>query len=673
MILTGADISGKDAPKKTITLKTQPQPVLSDTQGNYWLSVKGKYIVDAQGKPFSLGGYSVYLGEYWYNVFPIMGSLSLMTRYYRSIGFNCCRLGLCGKLSPNHWSASVMRGRDPFELYGGPDGYVKKLVRPLVDQITNEGMYVVIDWHSSYGLTEEKIEQIGKFWEACAKEFKDDPKVAMYQLLNEPCFKDGQNRPDLAPRIRNIMKKYIDNIRKHDKRHIILVSDWNCGWGAATESQWKPVMFDPGDPSAQIVFSKHVSKEHMTDAFMKSAVDDVADKWDVPLFFDEVESGKLMNSKQAGWFYNFLSQNPRKYGFLVWVAGQYPIDFAQTAGSFAINYLPPAPFSPNGTPIITQWKRLKAHNVSKKKNSKGGDRWYYYYSLPNTFDSGDYGIVVEGAKQGTKIGVVLRDSKNPEKIMGAWLGGPNQALLREFAVKHGQSAVNGATYFHAVKTFKEVIVVSDNDLKNWNEIQLFQLNPEHQMPVPEVKNPYVNVLPLIWKTVTPNVIETISISAADNRKSFKLFIGELKGAKGALTNNNNGALCLQGNFKDGGAYVAAVYTKSITPIDIDSFSIQVKSDHTSAIVFRFSDSTGQTFQQKKFFQPNGEWQKIQVKSMTKGESFCRWGGANDGKWHSPLKNFSLLLDKNNIKNQKKIANIWINNITIKGKKMIGEK
>jgi hypothetical protein len=481
--VTGPDIAGRMAPQKSVTLKT-PKKTTLDGKADGWLRVKGKYIVDSAGRPFALGGYSQYLGEYWWNEFPRYGTLALTARYFRSLGFNACRLGLVEHKSP-HWAASIMNDGSAFKRYGGPDGYVKQFLRPLVDQITAEGVYVILDWHWTYGMDSQDIANIGDFWEACAMEFRNEPGVAMYQLLNEPSFVDGNNRPDLAPRIRRITKAYIQRIRKHDKRHIILVSDWNCGWGWATESQWKPVNFDPGDPERQIVYSKHVSKEHMTNAFMAGGVDRVADQWDIPLFFDEVESGALMNSRQTGWFYDFLFHNPRKYGFLIWVCGQYPADFARQASAFAQAYLPRAPFGVTGSDPIVKWWRLKQPAISQ-----GNNQYILRYRLERALPAGDYGLVIEGAAPGTSAAVAIIPQHDPQKQLGTWLGAPNKASSKPQGIQPGQSAVESATYFHALEPFIELIVILNRPIQDdWTESQLFRLNPKHQMPVPRIENP----------------------------------------------------------------------------------------------------------------------------------------------------------------------------------------
>jgi hypothetical protein len=487
--LTGRDFAGRAAAPREVRFQTLAA-VTGEGPRDAWLHVAGRHIVDAAGRPFALGGYSHYLGEYWWNEFPRYGTLALTARHFRALGFNACRLGLV-EHKEKHWSASIMNDGSAFERYGGPAGYAHDFLRPLVEQITAEGVYVILDWHWSYGLTPETIEKIGQFWEACAQEFKDEPRVAVYQLLNEPCFVDGQTRPDLAPRIRDITRDYIQRIRRHDPRHIILVSDWNCGWGWATESQWGEVSFDPGDPQHQIVYSKHVAKEHMTEAFMVGGVDRVVDKWNVPILFDEVELNELLPPRETAWFFDYLWRNPRKYGFLIWVCGQRPAAESRVSSAFAHAYLPKPPFGGDSRPIVGWWR------VGAPETGRNGERWTYRYALPEPLPAGDYGLVIEGAAAGTMAQVVIIPAADPKRLLGTWLGGPRQALARDLPVTAGDSAVDGAIYWHALEPFTAVVVRTsaqlaprfrDQPLPAWTEVQLFRLNPAHQMPVPRIES-----------------------------------------------------------------------------------------------------------------------------------------------------------------------------------------
>lgn len=484
-VVSGTDFAGRSAAPVTVKFRTETAKPMKG-KSNAWLRVKGRYIVDAAGKPYPLGAYSQFPGEFWWNEFPRYGTMALTARYYRNLGLNACRLGLCNYM-PGHWSAGISREEDLFKKWGGMEGFVKNFLRPIANQIMDEGMYLIIDWHWTYGMTPEYIEQIAQFWEACAKEFKDEPRVAMYQLLNEPCFKDGANRPDLAPRIRDITKDMIQRIRKHDKRHILLVSDWNCGWGWATESQWAPVNFDPGDPEKQIVYSKHISKEHCTDAFMIGGVDRIADKYDVPIFFDEVESSGLMSGKDHLWFYQFLAKNPRKYGYATWVAGQYWSDFASVTAAFAQSYFARPGFAEDTHPVVKWWR------ITEPAVTKSANETRFTYTMPQRMAQGDYGILIDDQENTRRCQLALKVRKDSPKLIGAWLGAPNEARWLDCPQRtYGESAIPNATFFPAIESFDQIVLKTDATFKTPPGIQIFRLNPRHQMPLPTVPRREVN-------------------------------------------------------------------------------------------------------------------------------------------------------------------------------------
>jgi hypothetical protein len=498
--VTGKDFTGRAIPAQSIAFKTSA-PSAAKAGVTAWLKVRGQYIVDSNGKPFPLGGYSVGLSDWLWNEFPRFGTIPMAARYFRSLGLNACRLGLGERYGDDYWVAGILRGgKGAFHRFGGPEGYVKKFVRPMVEQIANEGMYVILDWHDAYSMDDAKIEKIAQFWEAAAKEFKDEPRIAMFQIMNEPTFPEGQCRPEFAERIRRITKDMIGRIRKHDKRHIILVSDWNVGWGWATESQWKPVNFDPGDPMRQVAFSKHISGEHCNDAFMAGGVDRIADLYDVPMIFDEVENNDLMMQPETGWFYNYLYRNPRKYGFATWVCGQYWPEFAQITSAFANAYLPEVPFSRRPQKLIVDWWRADKPEVSQSSGNV-----YSVFTMPKKLPVGDYGIVLEEQPPRTTYGLTLKPDKNSPRRIGAWIG-PGSAQWQTFF--EGGSHIDGASivpmamYFHALEPFEQVIIrcpekgfqgrpaIEEKFTRSLQpkSIQVFRLNPDYQMPLPEIQN-----------------------------------------------------------------------------------------------------------------------------------------------------------------------------------------
>lgn len=231
----------------------------------------------------------------------------------------------------------------------------------------------------------------------------------------------------------------------------------------------------------QVVYSKHIAGEHMTNAFMGGGVDNVVDRWDVPIIFDEVENSQLVGPAETLWFYKFLLNNPHKYGFATWVCGQYWPEFPSVTAAFAQTYLPRPPFGPTGEPAITDMWNLGMPTVNQVNN-----KWYYRFAVPAQLAAGDYGMIVQGVPIKTSLAVAVASHKGDAQFCGVWLGSPHQAKWQQYTVAAGASAVEGATYWHAPQPFEEIIIRSDAELKDLNALSLFQLNPKHEMPVPSI-------------------------------------------------------------------------------------------------------------------------------------------------------------------------------------------
>lgn len=101
-----------------------------------------------------------------------------------------------------------------------PDsGYLKdplgqeKLVTTVVDAAIKKGLYVLIDWHDHHA--DKNLEQSKIFFGKMAKRYNSVPNV-IYEIWNEP-------EKEAWPTIKNYAVEVIKEIRKHDKRNVIVV------------------------------------------------------------------------------------------------------------------------------------------------------------------------------------------------------------------------------------------------------------------------------------------------------------------------------------------------------------------------------------------------------------------------------------------------------------------
>ena len=123
---------------------------------------------------------------------------------------------------------------------------------------------------------------------------------------------------------------------------------------------------------------------------------------------------------------------------------------------------------------------------------------------------------------------------------------------------------------------------------------------------------------------------------------------EFPGAEGNLWHDEGRkAAVLEGTFEKGGAYVAMVKGLS-EQLNLKDVTIKLTTSDVKSIVFRITDSTNQTFQQRIDLGDASKGVSVTVKSFTGGNGAGSWGGANDGKWHAPAKGVSIVLDKGHL-------------------------
>jgi hypothetical protein len=135
---------------------------------------------------------------------------------------------------------------------------------------------------------------------------------------------------------------------------------------------------------------------------------------------------------------------------------------------------------------------------------------------------------------------------------------------------------------------------------------------------------------------------------------------EFKGAKGTMERDasvafeGSASAKLSGDFTKGGAYVAM--TRAFKA-DAQEIRFRVKAPGLAALDVRLTDGSKQTFQYKVTLKANDAWQEVVLKDF--GSAAGHWGGANDGKWHAPMKDMWIMLP-NSIAGKK--GAIWIDSV-----------
>jgi endoglucanase len=165
------------------------QPVKEHGQ----LKVVGTTLTDAKGKAVALHGMS--FG--WHNLWP---------RFYNA--------GAVKELV-TEWKSTVVRASMGIEL--NEKGYLKspeqstKLMKNVIDACIEEGVYVIIDWHSHNIQQKEAVE----FFKEMATAYSKYPNV-IYEIFNEPDY-------ETWPEVKTYSEEVIKAIRSIDANNIILV------------------------------------------------------------------------------------------------------------------------------------------------------------------------------------------------------------------------------------------------------------------------------------------------------------------------------------------------------------------------------------------------------------------------------------------------------------------
>lgn len=143
---------------------------------------------------------------------------------------------------------------------------------------------------------------------------------------------------------------------------------------------------------------------------------------------------------------------------------------------------------------------------------------------------------------------------------------------------------------------------------------------------------------------------------------------EFPGAKGGIDAEKTGAkagkgcLRLDADFSGGGSYVATHLKIEDPGVDTRELRVWIKRRQVGAVRVRLIDGSGQCHQARNFLDLNNEdaWQEalIQIPAVIGGE---HWGGANDGKWHEPLKGISFMLGKDRVGQDSK-GQLWLDEL-----------
>lgn len=320
----------------TSSAVTVSDVVITDTTDSRWLKLStntsgARYFVDVNGNPVNLWGMARCQSHADEEdiLFSQKSDVNSLTDHYASLGCNWMRLAI------NLSDICTVGGNVSKEEIGR---FISKEVDPDVQAIIRRGMYVMLDVHMYPPSAPEGIDPAVwtvqyaydnylPFLTELAKKYSNEPMVAVYELWNEPypadqvSFEYDFNTWNTW--VRNFFIDAVNEIRKYDTRHVLMVSDWNAGWGCAVPETWNGY-YDQLDPVYRnTAHSIHVAKSHMDDsfAFYKDWYTNLAANNNLCLIFGEIETeAELMSENGIQNLMSMFSEleNTHHFSGMLW-------------------------------------------------------------------------------------------------------------------------------------------------------------------------------------------------------------------------------------------------------------------------------------------------------------------------------------------------------------------
>ena len=172
-------------------------PARPSTHGK--LGVQGARLVDAQGQPVQLKGFSTH-GLAWFPQYVNQDCFSELSGW----GANLARLALY-----THENGGYCTDGDQASL--------KDLIAQGVHYATEADMYVIIDWHVLQDCDPNLYrEQALAFWDEISATYADRPNV-IYEICNEPNGDVGWSQ------VKSYAEEVLEVIRRNDPETVVLI------------------------------------------------------------------------------------------------------------------------------------------------------------------------------------------------------------------------------------------------------------------------------------------------------------------------------------------------------------------------------------------------------------------------------------------------------------------
>lgn len=273
----------------------------------------GRYFTDEKGNPVNLFGMARCQGC-WNTEQKRYGGACGVAEHFKKLGCNVIRLAIY--LRGQTYERDGWPVTDMIELCGGYNEvginrFIDMFVDPDIREIKKHGMYIQLDLHD-YPPTDidEEIVRFARehyipLWRELAKRYKDDPQIAVFEIWNEPYPADVatalKDSSEWVESIREFFFEAVAAIREIDKKHVIMVSDYNAGWGMAWDVCWKEHYKSLDPVCNNTCFSIHVSDKQLekeAPGYMQWVLDTMEEQ-NVCMFLGEVETEGGISTAQG--------------------------------------------------------------------------------------------------------------------------------------------------------------------------------------------------------------------------------------------------------------------------------------------------------------------------------------------------------------------------------------
>lgn len=188
--------------------------------------------------------------------------------FIASQGANTIRLPFHYKLFTDEDYMGRSSGHDGF-------GFIDR----VVEWCRDNNLYLILDMHDapggqtgdniddSYGYpwlfeSEGAQRKFLDIWGMIARKYADEPVILGYELINEPIAHYFDNKEELNSRLAPLYRRAVEEIRKYDTNHIILLggSQWNSNFEPLADCNFDPqIMYTchryGGDPTPEAIAS----------------------------------------------------------------------------------------------------------------------------------------------------------------------------------------------------------------------------------------------------------------------------------------------------------------------------------------------------------------------------------------------------------------------------------